>query len=367
MKLLMISGDRTLAAGRRGAFWYTLELLRTHFTRIDIICPRTKGGLSFPQPFPNVFLHPSPWGLMRQPLWILKRGKEIVRHQRPEVMTVHEYPPFFNGLGAFFLHRATRIPYALEIHHIVGSPVASSPSEWLGRLLTKLLLPLDVRPAKRVRTVNQSVRAALLQWGVPEEKVEVVPSLYLDMQLLQPYRDAPKKYDVAFCGRLATNKGLAGLIRALVRVPDATLLVIGDGPRRRESEKLAFQLGLRGRVTFAGWLPSQKQVVSALSSARMFVMNSRSEGGPRVALEAMACGLPVIATSVGVMPEVISNGENGLLIPMETRALADAITRLLSDTALRERMAHEAAKGLERFERKAAIENYARFLFSLAS
>jgi len=281
-------------------------------------------------------------------------------------MTVHEYPPFFNGLGAFFLHRATHIPYALEIHHIVGSPVSSSVSEWCGRQLSRLFLPLDVRSAKRVRTVNHSVRAMLLAWSVPEEKVEVVPSLYLDMQLLQPYRDAPKKYDVAFCGRLVANKGLMGLLRALALVPDTTLLVIGDGPLRRKAEKLSQRLGLQSRVTFAGWLPSQKQVVSALSSARMFVMNSRSEGGPRVALEAMACGLPVIATSVGVMPEVIRNGENGVLIPMQTRALTDAITLLRNDAKLRDSMAHEAAKGIERFERKAAIETYARFISSLA-
>jgi glycosyltransferase involved in cell wall biosynthesis len=157
-----------------------------------------------------------------------------------------------------------------------------------------------------------------------------------------------------------------GLLRALALVPDTTLLVIGDGPLRRKAEKLSQRLGLQSRVTFAGWLPSQKQVVSALSSARMFVMNSRSEGGPRVALEAMACGLPVIATSVGVMPEVIRNGENGVLIPMQTRALTDAITLLRNDAKLRDSMAHEAAKGIERFERKAAIETYARFISSLA-
>ena len=129
----MISGDRSLSVGKRGAFWYTLEELHRHWDRIDVICPRAQG--SAPSPFPNVFLHPSPHGLLRQSAWITKRGGELIAEHHHDVMTVQEYPPFYNGRGARMLSSTYRIPTVLEVHHIVGAPCAASVFEWVGRML----------------------------------------------------------------------------------------------------------------------------------------------------------------------------------------------------------------------------------------
>src|SRR5438874_1362171 len=122
MRLLMISGDRSVVRGMRGAFWYTLEEFHGHFQRIDIICPHAEGE-SIHQEFGNVFFHANPGSLLSQPRWIATRGEELIRKFGHNVMTVHEYPPFYNGLGARTLHRRMGIPYCLEIHHIVGEPV----------------------------------------------------------------------------------------------------------------------------------------------------------------------------------------------------------------------------------------------------
>src|SRR3989338_387984 len=100
MRLLMISGDRSILQGKKGAFWYMLEEFRKHWERIDVICPKSaphphllpKGeGIS---PFENVFFHSSPHGLWYQPRWIVKTGKALIREHRHDVMSVHEYPPF---------------------------------------------------------------------------------------------------------------------------------------------------------------------------------------------------------------------------------------------------------------------------------
>ncbi len=367
MNLLMISGDRSLSQGKRGAFWYTLDVLREHFDRIDIICPRVSSASSATEPFSNVFLHPSPWPLLFQSRWIVRKGKELIREHHHQTMTVHEFPPFYNGWGAWRLSRKTKIPYALEIHHIVGFPEAASFAEGIGYALSLLFLPFDARRATTVRTVNATVRDVLSRWGIPRHKIQIVPSLYIDTTIWKPDPFADKKFDLVCCGRMVENKGLIELLEALAEIPTASLLLIGDGPLRKELERHVQQLGLSSRVTFAGWMPSQEDVARAVRSARVFVMNSRSEGGPRVVAEAMAAGMPVIATNVGVVPDIINNRENGMVVPMERLELVGAIRALLADPSLQQKIGIEAAKIGERFERRKRIGVYAEFLQSLSS
>lgn len=373
MRLLMISGDRSLLLGRKAAFWYTLEELRKHFERIDIICPRvrTKAGeanrasVSVAGEGASVFLHPSPWGLLSQPTWIRKRGEELFREHGFDTMTVHEFPPFYNGIGARSLHRETGIPYALEIHHIVGVPRAATWSEAVGRSASQLFLRFDAAHAAKVRVVNRTVRSLLGRWGVPEEKIAIVPSFYLDLDKESRLRKPPASYDCSFCGRLVPNKGLSTLLRAVAMIPECRLLIVGDGPERSKLEGLARSLGMEERVTFLGWLSRNEDVFQAIQTARIFVMNSLSEGGPRSVLEAMACGMPVIATNVGIVPDVIRDGENGVITDGTPGDLAEKIRYLLQDDAFREKIGSAAREIAARFERRTLITAYAEFLKSL--
>ncbi len=378
----MISGDRSVLQGKKGAFWYTLEELSQHWERIDIITPRVRtpdagprnsvgrmqdgDGARYPLSGvrPNVHFHPSPWPLWRQPRWIARKGKELIDLHRHDVMTTHEYPPFYNGIGAARLARSCGIPYALEIHHIVGYPVASSWSERIGRVLSRVYLAHDAKASTAVRTVNDGVQSTLVRWGIPAEKIQVVPSFYLDADALRPDPSVEKSYDLVFCARLVANKGLRELLDALAGLLGMSLLVIGDGPERATAEARVRASDLRDRVTFAGWLPTQRDVIRAIQSAHVFVMNSKSEGGPRVALEAMAAGVPVVATRVGVMPDVIRDGENGVLMDVG-QDLRPVLCSILTDDQKRERMGREAQKIIERFERKRLIGEYAAFLQSL--
>lgn len=367
----MISGDRSVLAGKQGAFWYTLETLSQHWDRIDIICPYVPLQTANPDAltfFGNVHFHPSPAkSLWSQPAWILKKGMQLHGLFHHSVMTVHEYPPFYNGLGARKLRKRVRIGSVLEIHHLVGYPAPASWMERIGRILSRIYLPFEIRSFDAVRTVSKPSAERLLSWKVQTSKVRVVPSFYLDhavfASLEQPVH---KQYDVAFCGRLVSNKGLDTVLRAIALRPRVTLLVIGDGPERAKCEALARQLDISERVEFRGWLSTQEDVLRTLMLAKIFVMHSLSEGGPRIALEAMACGLPVISTKVGVMPDVIEDGKNGLLTSGKAEDLIVAIERLLNDDALRQRMGQEAKGVLERFERQKLIANYARFLQSVA-
>jgi len=368
----MISGDRSILQRKQGAFWYTLQELRKHWDRIDVICPRiprpkNDNGDSPSEVFPNgtVVFHPCPWGLFWQSLWIARKGRELLEEHHHDVMTVHEYPPFYNGVGAARIARTLRLPYALEIHHLVGYPHPATPSEWIGRMLSRLYLPHDAKRARAVRVVNETTGEQLVRWGIPREKIHVVSSFYLDPTVLRGKIRPPVIYDVAFCARLVPNKGLKNLIRAIAKIPQARLLVIGDGPQRLKCEKLAAALGIENRTAFLGWLPTFEAVISAIGTARMFVVNSLSEGGPRTGLEAMAYGMPVITTRVGVMPEVVQDGVNGLFTDGTPDDLERKIRTLLADEALCDRMGKAATSVLDRFERTKLIAEYAEFLQSL--
>lgn len=362
MKLLMISGDRNVAAGKAGAFSETLKELCTHFERIDILCPRITGTQQVRSLHGNVYLHPASGGLVSQSSYILQKGRELFAAHHHNIMTVHDYPPFYNGIGARWLQKSIGIPAVLEIHHIVGWPKSSSVSEYIGRVLSQMFLPSHCKHFQGVRVVNGTVKKLLTEWGVPNETISIVPSFYLDHELITTAKNQLKKYDLVFCSRLVANKGLLSVIDSLAQIPAATLCVIGDGPLRKKAEERAKKFG--SRVTFTGWLPSQADVLSTIASGKIFVMNSASEGGPRVALEAMALGLPLLATRVGVLPDIIEDGVNGVFTDGTAVDIAAKAKELLADAARMAGMGEKARKILEKFEKKTAIRTYADFLKS---
>jgi len=363
MKLLMISGDRSVPTGKRGAFYYTLEEFSKHWDRVDILCPHVSHPA--PSPFGNVYFHISPHSLLRQPGWILQKGRDLIAEHGHAVAAVHEYPPFYNGIGAARLHRMTHIPYVLEVHHIVGYPRPASAAERAGKFLSRLFLARDARTAASVRVVNGETGRILTSFGVPPHKIHIVPSFYLDASVFYPDLAVRKTFDLVFCARLVPNKGLLPLLAALKTVR-GSLLIIGEGPERARAERYISANGLSGRVTFTGWLNGQEDVAAKLRLAKVFVMNSFSEGGPRVALEAMACGLPVIATKVGVLPDVIKDGENGIFTDGTAMDLAIKIRALLDDEQKLRRLGDKASRIIERFERTRLIQEYAEFLKAAA-
>ena len=149
-------------------------------------------------------------------------------------------------------------------------------------------------------------------------------------------------------GRLTGQKGFDILLRAAAllrqRSVQFELTIVGEGPQRAELEHLARELGLQEAVRLAGAC-SEGACLGLMQNAAVFVLASRNEGTPVVCMEAMATGVPVVATTVGGIPEIIEHGVNGILIPPESPAdVADAIEKLLADPGLRKRLAREARR-----------------------
>lgn len=161
-------------------------------------------------------------------------------------------------------------------------------------------------------------------------------------------------------GRLSPEKGQAGLLRAFAILqrsrPDLQLRLVGDGPDRATLEGLAAELGINGTVTFAGRLP-EMETLAQIAASDLLVLPSFMEGLPIVLMEAMALGVPVVSSSVAGIPELVEDGETGLLFaPSDWNDLASTINRLLGDPALYERLAANGqAKVKEEFDiRKSA-------------
>jgi len=162
-------------------------------------------------------------------------------------------------------------------------------------------------------------------------------------------------------GRLSPEKGFDLLIQAFARIspwyPDWTLQILGDGPQRAALEDLAASLGIRDRVQLAGWID---QPEPALLTAGAFVLSSRYEGFPNALLEAMACGLPCVATACDSGPaEIIRDGVDGVLVsPNDVDALAEALRQLVSDEAKRARLGRRAVEVTSRFSREAFFQRW---------
>ncbi|MBR9650555.1 glycosyltransferase [Thalassovita aquimarina] len=169
-----------------------------------------------------------------------------------------------------------------------------------------------------------------------------------------------------FVGRLAAVKGLPVLFEALKAViaqrPDVHLTLIGDGPNRAVLETEARFMGLSDHVTFAGY-KSQSEVAGVLQTVDALVLPSFAEGVPVVLMEAMAAGLPVVATQIAGIPELVEQGESGILVPPgNEKALEAAILRVLADPAKASDM---GARGRVKVAREFNIESEAGWLGQL--
>jgi glycosyltransferase involved in cell wall biosynthesis len=144
-------------------------------------------------------------------------------------------------------------------------------------------------------------------------------------------------------GRLGREKGVPLLLEALAGLPSHVwLLLVGDGPERRDLEVQAQRLGLTGRVVFAGE-QDHVRVVDTLFASDLFVFPSQTETLGLAVLEAMAAGRAVVAVRGGSIPEIVRDGETGRVVPADPTALRQAIAGLAGDAELRRTMGARAA------------------------
>lgn len=370
MRLLMVSGDRQVTIGERGPFHSMLEGFSRHFDRIDVLCPRPNAPVKVTTLYDNVHFHPADKGRAHMASYIARRGRELIAEHGARLIVSHDYGWFYNGLGSARLSRESGVPYLSELHHIPGHPVAADWRERFDKRVAKAYVRWARSRAIAFRVVNAGEMPPLLErWGVPREKIVVLPSLYIDLDVFHPPSDAGEfEQDVVFVGRMVANKGLDRIVDALERLAargtPARALFVGKGPLLAATRARAKALGQGAR--FIEWVESPSDLARIYQKSRVCVCASTCEGGPRFTVEAMACGTPVVSTPVGVMRELLEAGDKGQLCGFDAESLAGALGELLSDEPRRRAMGRAAHAAAQRFEYSKTIRTYAEGLHALA-
>lgn len=205
-------------------------------------------------------------------------------------------------------------------------------------------------------------------WGIDRGRIQVI---YNATEGIEPSAGPslpPTTFrTVMTVCRLVPWKGVDGLLRILPDLSGIRLVVIGDGPMRLALESLAQRYRVADRVLFLGDVP-RDHVPGYLRQAELFVLNSTYEGLPHTVLEAMAAGVPVIATDVGGTGELVTDGATGRLVPPgDETALRRAIQETLTDTEGARRMAERAQAGLkDRFSFETMVDQTERVLLGVS-
>lgn len=288
----------------------------------------------------------SPW----RDLACVRLLVSLLKRCRVDVVHAHSYKA---GLVGRLAARAAGVPaVVLTVHSSILQDRRSPWKKHLFAVTERLLAGLTDRIITVSRDLGREIADRKM---VPREKLVtiyngIVPERFNkppDREYLQKIIGIPAgKKVVGTVSRLAPQKGVGDFIKAAARLSGekegVVFLVAGDGPLRADLERRAGEENLSGRLFFIG---ERQDVQIILPCLDVLVLASVTEGMPLTVLEALAAGCPVVATRVGGIPEVISDGVNGLLVsPGDAQGMAASILRLLEDPAASRKMGEEGRK-----------------------
>jgi glycosyltransferase involved in cell wall biosynthesis len=298
----------------------------------------------------------------RDDLRAVRALRQVLRRERPDVLHTHTSKAGTTGRLASRL--VTPRPRAIvhTFHGHVLSGYFEPSRERAYRVIERGL----ARLTGRIIAVSEQVREDLVTFGIPAEKIVVVHYGFdLDARLgASTDRDERRAsagasagdFVIGWSGRLSDIKQPLDLVRTLAKVDGSRLVIAGDGELRDDVELLAAELGVADRMTILGYVTDIGAWYRAFD---MFLMTSRNEGAPVVAIEASAAGLPVVATDAGGTRTVVDHEETGFVAAVgDTDALASYARRLRDDAELRRRLGAEGARRMrERFSTERMVRD----------
>lgn len=279
------------------------------------------------------------------PLVNLIEAYKLLRRHRFDLVHTHGYRADIIGI---ILSKVIGLPVISTCHGFISNDVNLKLYNKLDRFL--------LRYADRIVAVSEGIKKDLIRNGIKEWRIALIQNAVEqngNKELFTRNRKAKrqffniqdKEFVVGYIGRLSEEKGVKYLIEAHTLLRKAgtpvKMLIIGDGTQRRELEELVKIAENGGNVFFTGF---QNDIENWIPAMDVFVLPSLTEGTPMSLLEAMANGIPVVATGVGGVPQVVDSGKNGILVaPGKPEEIADAVSTLYRDESFRKTLAEEAS------------------------
>jgi glycosyltransferase involved in cell wall biosynthesis len=288
--------------------------------------------------------------------WRLSR---IIKQLKPDI--VHAHDPHGVAMAALGLSMSTGLakPPLVAARRVDFHLKGNSLSRWKYRQVDCFICASDAIREMLVADGVPSVRVVTVHEGIDLGRVDAAPAAKLHEELWLPHH-APIVGNVA---ALVPHKGQRHLIEAarlvLPRVPDARFVIAGEGELRPALERQIKEHHLEKHVLLAGFRPD---VLSVHKAFDIFAMSSITEGLGTSLLDAMAASKPIVATATGGIPEVVVDGETGVLVPpRDHERMADAIVKLLNDESLRKRMGDAGrARAESRFSAERMVQKTLR-------
>lgn len=230
--------------------------------------------------------------------------------------------------------------------------------------LLKVLRTAALRRAATIVVPSAYLAEIAVGWGLVRERIHVLTNPAPPPRDAAPEPLPPGTF--VFVGRLTRQKALGTAIDAVARVPEARLVLVGDGPERPALERAAAASGASERIDFRG-SRSRDDALRTVAGAEAALLSSDWENLPHAAVEALSVGVPVVSTAVGGVPEVVADGKNGLLVrPGDPEALAEAMRRMLEEEGLRDRLAAASKPSVEAISSEAIYSRLEALLVEAA-
>lgn len=265
----------------------------------------------------------------------------LLKKEKPDVVHTHI------GAARYAIPIAVLCGIPSKIHTVHS--VAQQEQEKAGKIINNFLFKCcGAVPVALSEEVEKTVEEV---YGLPERKIPVVLN-GIDLSKCQVKGSYAKKetFKILHIGRFVDAKNHALILKSFAefaeKYPDARLQLIGDGELRKEMEQLATELGVAQKVQFAGL---QSNVYPWLHDADVFILPSKYEGVPMTLIEAMGTGLPIIASAVGGISDMLEDGASALLIQPTQQELEFALEKIYKDETLRKSLGESALKASKKF------------------
>ncbi len=375
MKVLSIGMDKELLKKDSPAFLRHIEYAKKVEEYHAIVFARKKYGSEKVEISKNAWSYPTnSSNTLTLFVNAFLIGRKKLKQKGDWVITAQD--PFESGVVAFFLSKVTGVPFQVQEHGDFFGQTFWKNESILNTLrfhIGKFIL----RHAHGVRVVAKRIKKTLVDFGVKEDKIIITP-VYTDLEAFinatpdDEIKKLKTKNEIIFLtmARFVPQKNLSLLIRSFIKAlkkesdVKMKLVIVGKGEEEKKLKKLAKDAP-KGSIVFMDWTDNPASVIK---SADVYALSSNYEGWGRVCIETMASGTPLLMTNVGCANEVVLDGINGLVVPVNDEwVFAEGLHKLAIDKELRKRLSKDglvSIKSLPIFEENvsAYIEGLERCL-----